>query len=65
MAKKSDFKTVETSQEELEEINEKIREHRHKTFRRIIITVVLLVLVVTGIQLWLQLRSYTYFEVIS
>ena len=65
MAKKSDFKTVETSQEELEEINEKIREHRHKTFRRIIITVVLLVLVVTGIQLWLQLRSYTSFEVIS
>ena len=34
MAEKTEFKTVETSQEDLEELEEKIREHRHKIARR-------------------------------
>ena len=34
MAEKTEFKTVETSQEDLEELEEKIRRHRHKIARR-------------------------------
>lgn len=43
MAEKTEFKTVETSQEDLEELEEKIRRHRHKIARRtalVIVTVV-------------------------
>ena len=65
MANKADFKTVETSREELEELNEKIRMHRHKTIRHVICAVVILVAVVLGVQLWSALRSYSSFEVIS
>lgn len=63
MAVKTDFKTVETDSEELEKLNEKIRNHRRKTFRRIAIALVIVAVAVTGIQLWMALRSYTSFEV--
>ena len=63
MANKTDFKTVQTSQEELEELNEKVRKHRGRTFRNIAIVTALLAVMIVGIQLWLALRSYTTFEV--
>lgn len=63
MAGKTDFKTVETDSEELEEMNEKIRDHRLRTLRRVVITLAIAAVAVIGIQLWMALRSYTSFEV--
>ena len=63
MAAKTDFKTVETDSGELEELNEKIRSHRHKTIRRVAIVLIILAAVLIGLQLWMALRSYTSFEV--
>ena len=40
MAEKTEFKTVETSQEDLEELEEKIRRHRHKIARRTALVIV-------------------------
>lgn len=65
MANKADFKTIETSREELEELNEKIRMHRRKTVRYAICAVAVVVLVVVGVQLWSALRSSSSYEVIS
>lgn len=63
MAKKTDFKTVETTQEELAELEEKIRRHRRKTFRYAIGAAFAFFVLVVGIQLWLSLRSYTTYEI--
>lgn len=65
MANKADFKTIETSREELEELNEKIRMHRRKTVRYAICAVTVVVLVAVGVQLWSALRSSSSYEVIS
>lgn len=63
VANRTDFKTVQTSQEELEEINEKVRRHRRKSFRNAAIIAAVLAVVIVGVQLWMALRSYTAFEI--
>lgn len=63
MAKKTDFKTVETTQEELEELEQKIRRHRRQTFRYVVLAVFVFFLLIVGIQLWLSLRTYTSYEI--
>ncbi len=63
MAVKTDFKTVAADSAELDELNDKIRTHRHKNIRRVAIAVVAFVVVLVGVQLGFALRSYTSFEV--
>ncbi len=65
MANKTDFKTVETSREELEELEEKIRKHRKQTIQRAAAVIIALAVIVAGIQLWSALRSYSSFEIRS
>lgn len=64
MAQKSDFKTVET---DLDELEEKIRKHRRKIAKRIIIVVAAVVAAVVALFLivWLgmALRTYKSFDV--
>ena len=55
MAQKSDFKTVET---DLDELEEKIRKHRRKIAKRIIIVVAVGVALFLIVWLWLALRTY-------
>lgn len=63
MLKKTDYRTVENQGEELEQIEEQVRKHRRKTFRRVVSTLALLVILLVGFELWSALRSYTSFEV--
>ena len=63
MAEKTEFKTVETSQEDLEELEEKIRRHRHKIARRTALVIVTVVAAVIFVELWSALRTYSGFEV--
>jgi hypothetical protein len=65
VATKADFKTVKTTQEEIEELNEKIRIHRRKTIRYLLIAIFLLAVLIVGILLWSSLRTYTTYEVQS
>ena len=60
MAQKSDFKTVET---DLDELEEKIRKHRRKIAKRIIIVVVAVVALFLIVWLWMALRTYKSFDV--
>ena len=59
MAEKTEFKTVETSQEDLEELEEKIRRHRHKIARRTALVIVTVVAAVIFVELWSALRTYS------
>ena len=65
MASKMDFKTVqiETDNENLEEIEEKVRRHRRRIIRRIVIVVLVIVTIIVSFQLWSALRSYSGYEV--
>ena len=63
MAEKTEFKTVETSQADLEELEEKIRRHRHKIARRTALVIVTVVAAVIFVELWSALRTYSGFEV--
>ena len=65
MANKTGFKTVETSYEDLDEIEAEVRRHRHRIVRRIVIVVVVIASIVAAVQLWNALRTYDSFEVIS
>lgn len=65
MASKADFKTVKTSQEELAELNDKIRKHRRKTVRYIIGGIVVILVVAIGVMLWSSLRTFTSYEIQS
>lgn len=58
MAQKSDFKTVET---DLDELEEKIRKHRRKIAKRIIIVVAAVVALFLIVWLWMALRTYKSF----
>ncbi len=60
MAQKADFKTVET---DLDELEEKIRKHRRKIAKRIIIVVAVVVAVFLIGWLWMALRTYKSFDV--
>ena len=60
MATKAGFKTVET---DLEEIENKIKEHRRKIFRRVIIAIGIIAVLVIAYKLWAALRTYSSFEV--
>lgn len=63
MADKKDFKTVEINSEAQAEIDEQIRHHRHKIFRRIVIVFFAVALIFAGTQLWNALRSYDSYEI--
>jgi len=58
--KKRGFKTVETNYEEL---NEKIKAHRRKIFKRVIEILLVIVVVVIGVELIYALRSFDSYEV--
>lgn len=64
MAKKSDFKTV-NSEMNLEEINAQVRKHRRKLARRGIIVVAVFLLFAAGFHLWSAMRSYSSYEIQS
>ena len=65
MASKMDFKTVQTDNENLEEIEEKIRKHRRRIIRRFAIAVIVIVTIGVCFQLWSALRTYSKYEVRS
>ena len=65
MAEKTEFKTVETSREDLEELEEKIKKHRRKMRRRVVFTVLIVVSVFVIVELWSALRTYSGYEVQS
>ena len=60
MTKKEGFKTVET---DLEELEEKIHDHRKKIFKRILITIIAVLAVFAAAQLWMALRSYDSYDI--
>ena len=60
MIKKEGFKTVET---DLEELEEKIHDHRKKIFKRIVITIIAVLAVFAAAQLWMALRSYDSYDI--
>lgn len=60
MEKTKGFKTVETN---LEEINEKVRKHRKKVFLRIGFVVLALAILGIAIELWMEIRSYSSYEI--
>ena len=60
MAQRADFKTVET---DLDELEEKIRKHRRKIAKRIIIVVAAVVALFLIVWLWMALRTYKSFDV--
>lgn len=60
MARKADFKTVET---DLDELEEKIRKHRRKIATRIIIVISIIVAVFLIGWLWMALRTYDSYDV--
>ena len=62
---RTDFKTVKISKEQQTELDEKIRRHRHRTFWRVAVILLLVLTVVIGVQLWSALRTYTSFEILS
>ena len=65
MASKMDFKTVqiETDNENLEEIEEKVRQHRRRIIRSVAIVVLVIATIMVSFQLWSALRSYSGYEV--
>ena len=65
MANKTGFKTVETSYEDLEEIEEEVRRHRRKIVRVVVIVAAILIAIVAAVQIWNALRTYDSFEVVS
>ncbi len=60
--KNSGFSTVETN---LEELDEKIHAHRRKIFRRVVEIIMVLIIAAALFGLWMALRSYDSYEVIS
>lgn len=65
MAGKSGFKTVDNDIENLEDIEEKIRTHRRRVFRRTITVIILILVVIAFVQIWFSLRTYDSYEVIN
>ena len=63
MADKTEFKTVETSQEDLEELEEKIRRHRHKIARRTALVIVTVVATMIFVEQWTALRTFKSIEI--
>lgn len=62
MAVKDGFKTVDTN---LEEIDEKIRQHRLGILKRMLIVAIVFVVVVVLLNLWMETRSYTSYDIRS
>lgn len=65
MAGKAGFTTVETSAEELAEIDAKIKAHRRKFWGKIIGVAVIILVAFAFIQIWFALRTYDKYEVKS
>ncbi len=65
--KKQKFKTVEKSTTETnsQELDKKIRIHRLKILKRILLASAVLMLIAAGFMLMLRLREYTSYEVVS
>ena len=60
MADKKDFKEVQLNVEELEE---KIMEHRRRIFNRVVRILLILMACVAGAGLWMALKSYNSYEI--
>ena len=60
MADKKDFKEVQLNVEELEE---KIMEHRRRIFNRVVRILFILMACVAGAGLWMALKSYNSYEI--
>ena len=65
MAEKNGFKTVTIEKNSVEDLDEKIRNHRKKMFHRVAGLLISVVVLVVGIQLWMALRTFTTYEVQS
>lgn len=63
MAEKRGFRTVEEA--DMEDYKQKIREHRIKLFKRSVLTIFILALVLTGIGLYMALRQYNDYDIRS
>jgi hypothetical protein len=62
---KTDFKTVETGSDELEQIELKVHKHRMRIIRYAVGGCVILALILVGVWLWTSLRTFTGYEVQS
>jgi cytoskeletal protein RodZ len=62
---KTDFKTVETGSDELEQIELKVHKHRMRIIRYAVGGCVVLALILVGVWLWNSLRTFTSYEVQS
>ena len=60
---KSGFHTVGDT--DMEEYNRKIKEHRRKVLRRIVIVTAVILLVLTGLGLYMALRHYENYDIMS
>lgn len=60
MAKKSDFRTVDT---DLEELDEKIRQHRRRIALSVLGIVAAIILLVVFVCLWMAIRTYDEYEI--
>ena len=60
MAKKDGFQTIETN---FEELDEKIRIHRRKIFKRTVGIVLGVIIAIFLIQLWMAVRGYDSYEI--
>lgn len=60
MADKKDFKEVQLN---VEEIEEKIMEHRRRIFNRVVRILLILMACVAGAGLWMALKSYNSYEI--
>lgn len=65
MAGKAGFKTVDTSAEELEEINSKIKAHRRKFIGKVMGMLIIVLVIVAFVQIWFALRTYDSYESLS
>ena len=60
---KSGFHTVGDT--DMEEYNRKIKEHRRKVLRRTVIVTAVILLVLTGLGLYMALRHYENYDIMS
>ncbi len=60
MADKKDFKEVQLN---VEEIEEKIMQHRRKVFNRVVRVILILLACIAGAGLWMALKSYNSYEI--
>ncbi len=62
MASKDGFRTIDSN---LEEIDEKIRQHRLSIVKRVVIIIAVVMVLLVLFLLWMESRSYTSYEISS